>query len=183
MLDIDASLDQSFAGMHNAPRFMALEFAQAGADGEADFIGSMERRYSTHIAELDAWMAEGRANVQAIEVAMRETEFALEPNQIARFLRLAEAITARAEQSASSYAQFVKRLRKQSRAFAKYSMTASEYMTGLTTRIEGALGLEIDFLVDVSDHYRGLARLHDPTNERGPAFENADDLIAYLKTG
>jgi hypothetical protein len=183
MLDIDASIDQSFAGMHNAPRFMAVEIAQAGADGEAEFIRNMEQSYSTHIAELEAWISEGQARLKGMEQFLKATAFDLDPGQVARFIRLSEAISARAEQSAGAYAQTVKRLNKQSRAFAKYSKTASTYVASLAARIEVSLGREIEFLTDAADQYRGIARAHDPQNTRGPAFDNPDDLIAYLRAG
>ena len=183
MLDIDASLDQSFAGMHDAPRFMAVEIAQSGADGEAEFTQNMEQRYNAHMAQLESWMADGQARLSAMEHFLKASDYSLDPGQIARFIRLSEAIAARAEQSAGEYAQTVKRLNKQARAFARYSKPVSEYVTGLASRMEAALGQEIEFLLDASDQYRAIARAHDPENTRGPAFDNPDDLIAFLRAG
>jgi len=182
VLNLAAAIDNSFLHAQAAPSFMAVEVAHAEGDGEAEFMRNMEHSYQAHVTELEAWMAEGNSRLQVLEHHLKMVDFGLDQDQVARLLRLSQAIADRAERSAGAYANMVKRLRKQSRAFARYSKSTSEFVAGLANRIEASLGSEIEFLLDVSDQYRGLARLYDPENKRSEVFDNPADAIAFLKS-
>jgi hypothetical protein len=182
MLDLAAAIDNSFIHAQAAPSFLAAEVAHSEGDGEAEFVRNMEQKVRQHVQELDAWKAEGSSRLQILEHHLEMTDVGLDEGQVARFLRLSSAIADRAERSALSYAHMVKRLKKQGRAFAKFSPSASEFVSSLALRIEASLGAELEFLMDISDHYRGLARLYGPTSGDSEVFEDPASAIAFLKS-
>lgn len=182
MLDLAAAIDNSFLHAQAAPAYVAVEVAHAESDGEAEFVRNMEHGLKKHQDELDAWMTEGISRLKILEDHLAEVPFGLDEDQAARFIRLSDAIRDRAERSALSYAHMVKRLKRQSRAFARYSLSASDFVAGLALRIEASLGAELEFLMDVSDNYRALARQYGPKHGESQTFTDPASALAFLKS-
>ena len=181
MLDLAEAIDNSFLHTQTAPSFMAVQIVPTEGRDKAKFMRDMEERYQSHVDELETWITEGQTALETLAYHLRAAEFGLDQAQVARLLRLSDAIAKRAERSASSYAQMSNGLKKQARAFAKYSAPVSGFLVDLAARIEASLDREIAFLQDISDHYRGPARLYDPQNKGSEIFDDPADAIAFLK--
>lgn len=182
MLDLAAAIDNSFLHAQAAPSFLVAEIAPSDGPGEAEFIRNMEAQFKSHKDELGIWMDEGFTQLQTLEGHLIDAQSGLGEVQVERLLRLSKAIGDRADRSAGCYARMVKNLKKQSRLFAKYSITASKFVASFALRIEESMQSELEFLMDTSDHYRALARQFGPTSDTGEEFTSVDSALSYLKS-
>ena len=178
MLDqLTNALDASVEHFHAAPRSMLIAGEVNAGAGRAAHLGAQLRDFRK---ALRLWLANGDQQRRQIEELLKTTQ--AEAGHIQRLLRLSQSLAKRAGQSAAEYAPFMVMLRKQARKAASHSAESGAFLAAYADQIEALLGQEIDALTDASDHFRGLARLHDPERRQSEAFADAASAVAFLKS-
>jgi len=180
MLDFSAAIDESFLHAQAAPSFVAVEVAVG--DPQEDAVSNFVLQVTAHEKRLNEWMNRGQTHLQNMERDLAASGTTLDSGQVGRLIRLSEAMAHRAQHRASTYAKTVRGLNKLVRSSSKNSSVAGGFVQNLTNRVEAAFGTEIEFLTDMSDHHRGLARAYAEDKKTTGPFASADALIAHLKS-
>ena len=175
--DLTTAIDASVEHFHGAPRSVLIAGdLEAGPDHEAH-LGTQLRNLRK---ALRLWLAKGAQQRHEMEEMLKTIP--LEAGHLQRLLRLSQSLAKRAEQSAGEYAPFVTSIRKQARKAAMISTEGGGFLETYADQIEALLEQEINALTEASDHFRGLARLHDPKRGQSEVFSDAASAIAFLKT-
>lgn len=178
MLDqLTDALDASVDHFHGVPR---LVLTLGDMETERDHDAHLGNLLANFRKGLRLWLAQGAQQRHEMEEMLKTIP--LEAGHLQRLLRLSQSLAKRAEQSAGEYAPFVTSLRKQARKAATYSAESAAFLEEYAVQIETLLEQEIDALTEASDHFRGLARLHDPERCQSDVFSDAASAIAFLKT-
>lgn len=178
MLDqLTNAIDASVEHFHGAPRSMLIA-------GEVDTGAGHQAHLDAQLRglrkALRLWLAKGEQQHRETEELFKAAP--AEAGHIQRLLRLSQSLAKRAGQSAAEYAPFMAMLRKQARKAASHSAESGAFLAAYADQIEALLGQEIDALTDASDHFRGLARLHDPERRQSEVFADAASAVAFLKS-
>lgn len=175
MLDhLTAAIDASVEHFHGAPQAALIT-----GDLEAR-QAHLETQLRNLRKALRLWLANGAQQRHEIEEILKATP--AEIGHIQRLLRLSQSLEKRAGQRAGEYAPFAVALKKQARKAAIFSAEGEAFLESYAAQIEVLFGQEIDALTEASDHFRGLARLHDPDRHQSEVFSDAALAIAFLKT-
>ena len=178
MLDqLTDALDASVDHFHGVPR---LVLTLGDMETERDHDAHLGNLLANFRKGLRLWLAQGAQQRHEMEEMLKTIP--LEAGHLQRLLRLSQSLAKRAEQSAGEYAPFVTSLRKQARKAAMISAEGGAFLQNYADQIEALLEQEINALTEASDHFRGLARLHDPKRGQSEVFSDAASAIAFLKT-
>ncbi|MGB1234431.1 MAG: hypothetical protein ACPG5U_01710 [Planktomarina sp.] len=182
MLDIDTSIDQSFAGMHDAPRFAPSSFApsRTASNGEAEFIAGMEQQFQAYQEQVVTWLDLGRVRLSSLEAALKDSGAALSPDQYTHISLLIDFLSEQLDQDVDAKALSLKRMRRLAREFRPYSRRVEKFLLDLAKRIEKVNAHEIETTMDFIDWWRGIRSVHNPDKGHAKVFDNADNLIAHL---
>jgi hypothetical protein len=184
MLDIDASIDQSFAGIQSNPRFEPSLFAPShkAPDGEAQFMATLEGQFQTYQGQVTAWLESGRARLADLDAALKASGVPLSQEQHANITLLIDILSEQLDQDVSAKALSLKRMRRMAREFRPHSRRVERFVLELTKRIENVNTHEIEATIDLIDWWRVIRSAYSPNTNPRKAFKGADELLAHLES-
>lgn len=182
MSNFTTELDKSILHFLSSPKFVSIGIANCENMGEAEFVHDLENAFESYSKELETWSSDCLRHMQQLETMLVHASAKLDHVQTDRLLGLSTAVRERAFNSASIYAGLIGRLKHRGAAYGQFSTRFLRGRTQYAARLDAMLAAELHFLMDVSDHYRAMARQFGPEGGQGKMFNDAASALAYLNS-
>jgi len=184
MLDISTAIDDSFANMSNAPKFVPGVMAPRDdrEASEKQFMRDMEARFQAHLTNIAIWQKAGREHRADMEAQLSEGDVVLDTHHLIRIQLLVDDMTERVEQDIDFNSKRLKHMKKMGRKLRGVSPRCGDFITKLSDRLRVVAEAEMEELILAIDWWRGVMSTYDPHNERSKAFDNPADVLAILKS-
>lgn len=184
MLDLSAAIEDSFASMYNAPRFVPCVMAPRDDQqaSEEQFMQDMEARYQEYQTNIAIWQKAGREHRADMEAQFSEGDVALDLNHRIRIQLLVDDMAERVEQDIDFNSKSLKQMKKMGRKLMTVSPRGGAFIINLSDRVRVVVEAEMEELIAAVDWWRSIMSTYDPENERSDAFDDPDDVLAFLKS-
>lgn len=181
MLDVATAIDEGDAHARAVPTLTSEQFSSSGAQVD-QIIDAMEAKFRSNRAETASWIVDGWANLYGLESGLVESGEGLGSDEVSRIIAIAKSHEEYTEQAAIWTARAIKLFKKQSRLTAKVSNSLSTYIATYAARVEKVQSRDLEVFLEMSDHYRAIARAYDRENRTSAEFSDFDEVKAYLKS-
>lgn len=184
MLDLSAAIEDSFASMYNAPRFVPGVMAPRDDQqaSEEQFMQDMEARYQEYQTNIATWQKAGREHRADMEAQLLAGDVVLDVYQCTRIQLLVDDIEERVEHDIVFNSKSLKQMKKMGRKLMTVSPRGGEFIINLSDKVRVVVEAEMEELIAAVDWWRGIMSTYDPDNERSEVFDDPDDVLAFLKS-
>lgn len=182
MLDFDTAVAESVNLAHVGPSVVSLELEAQKSTKISNHIETMEADFHNQREATATWVLRAWNLLYRLEGDMADGEQEVSQNHIAGLLEAAEGFSEASEEIAKWAARGVSSFRKSGRQANRVSKELSEFVLKYAKRVERATERDIVVALEISDHYRALARAYDPENSKSEAFEDIGSLMRDLKS-
>ena len=183
MLDFSDAIEDSFASMSNAPKFVpGLMAPRDDPAAEIQFMQDLEARFQKYRRDIAHWQNVGRTHRAELEKRLDEEEVTLEASHLVRIQLLVDDMAERIEQDTDANTKSLRHMKKMGRRLMAVLPRTGEFVVHLVDRIRTVAKDEMRELTLAIDWWRGIVSHHDPDNRRSQAFTNPADVLTYLKS-
>ena len=184
MLDFSAAIEDSFASMSNAPKFVPGVMAPRDdrKASERQFMQDMNARFQEYQTNIAIWQHAGRERRADMEAQFSEGNVVLDLQHLVRIHLLVDDMAERIKQDIDFNSKRLKQMKKMGRKLMGVSPRGGEFITNLSDKIRVVAEAEMEELILAIDWWRGVMSTYDPDNQRSEVFSDPADVLAFLKS-
>lgn len=176
---LNAAIDAGRSHLQPPPMMMAAITPDDISRGEDEkFIRFMEDKYRHHEEAFGRWKVAALSGARKIESIAHGIGRPLEQMEIQATRDMSDTLTGMARDRAMHADVFIADIKGQSAEMAATAPSRSRFLRRFVGRCEDLRDREVEFMCELSDFFRALARYHDPENTRSEILDDVQSALA-----